>query len=79
LWNASDSFFYTYVPTKYEDFICEWAHEGEERIIFDSNWCHCGATDSDWEILGIDMPKPARSIRCIALNLIKNNFSVFDI
>jgi hypothetical protein len=29
--------------------------------------------------LGIDMPKPARSIRCIALNLIKNNFSVFDI
>jgi hypothetical protein len=29
--------------------------------------------------LGIDMPKPARNIRCIALNLIKNNFSVFDI
>ena len=79
LWSASDSFFYTYVPTKYEDFICEWAHEGEERIIFDSNWCHCGAADSDWEILGIDMPKPARNIRCIALNLIKNNFSVFDI
>jgi hypothetical protein len=78
LWSASDSFFYTYVPTKYEDFICEWAHEGEEWVIFDSDWCHCEEI-SEMETLGIDMPSPARIVRCVAWKIIKNNFSVFDI
>ena len=78
-WDASPSFYYTYFPLGYNDFICEWAHKDNDWNLVDNNWCYCSEDNSYWKSINIDMPNPARNIWCVTQTLIRESFSVFDI
>jgi hypothetical protein len=78
-WSASPSFYYTYFPLGYNDFICEWVHKDNDWNLVDNNWCYCSEDNSYWKRINIDMPNPARNIWCVTQALIRENFSVFDI
>ena len=78
-WSASPSFYYTYFPLGYNDFICEWVHKDNDWNLVDNNWCYCSEDNSYWKSINIDMPNPARNIWCVTQALIRESFSVFDI
>ena len=78
-WSASPSFYYTFLPLNYNDFICEGAHKDKDWNLVDNDWCYCSDDNSYWESININMPNPARDIWCVSQLLIKENFSVFDI
>ena len=58
VWVNSPSYYYTYYPISYNDFVCDNMKKLDNWTMVDKNWRYCHERDKDWEKLWIDMPNP---------------------
>ena len=79
VWNASPSYYYTYYPISYDDFVCENMKKLDNWTMVDKNWRYCYERDKDWKKLWIDMPDPMLWIYEIASYKMKEFIQFYDL
>ena len=78
VWSASPSYYYTYYPISYEDFICKNMQKLENGNMIDINGNYCYERDKDWESLWINMPNPMLWVYQVANDKLKKFIQLYD-